>query len=73
MLPLILPENYESPIDLMESQRAIKKIKDYSEIATEEKDLTIKDKIVTLSTCTGNESTRFVVQGKRVSASDIKK
>ena len=29
MLPLILPENYESPIDLMESQRAIKKIKDY--------------------------------------------
>ena len=30
MLPLILPENYESPIDLMESQRAIKKIKDYN-------------------------------------------
>ena len=30
--------------------------------------LTIKDKIVTLSTCTGNESTRFVVQGKRVNA-----
>lgn len=29
MLPLILPENYESPIDLMESQRAIKKIKDF--------------------------------------------
>ena len=29
MLPLILPENYETPIDLMESQRAIKKIKDY--------------------------------------------
>ena len=29
MLPLIFPENYESPIDLMESQRAIKKIKDY--------------------------------------------
>ena len=28
-MPLILPENYESPIDLMESQRAIKKIKDY--------------------------------------------
>ena len=25
MLPLILPENYESPIDLMESQRAIRK------------------------------------------------
>ena len=29
-----------------------------------------KDKIVTLSTCTGNESTRFVVQGKRVNAED---
>ncbi len=29
MLPLLLPENYESPIDLMESQRAIKKIKDF--------------------------------------------
>ena len=56
-----------------EFQEYLKKIKDYSEIATEEKDLTIKDKIVTLSTCTGNESTRFVVQGKRVSASDIKK
>ncbi len=26
---LILPKDYESPIDLMESQRAIKKIKDY--------------------------------------------
>ena len=56
-----------------EFQEYLKKIKDYSEIATEEKDLTIKDKIVTLSTCTGNESTRFVVQGKRVSASDVKK
>ena len=29
MAHLILPENYQSPIDLMESQRAIKKIKDY--------------------------------------------
>lgn len=29
MTHLILPENYQSPIDLMESQRAIKKIKDY--------------------------------------------
>lgn len=29
MAHLILPENYSSPIDLMESQRAIKKIKDY--------------------------------------------
>ena len=29
MLPLILPESYQSAIDLMESQRAIKKIKDF--------------------------------------------
>ena len=29
-----------------------------------------KDKIVTLSTCTGNQATRFVVQGKRVNAVD---
>ena len=29
MAHLILPENYQSPIDLMESQRALKKIKDY--------------------------------------------
>ena len=29
MKGLIIPENYKSPIDLMESQRAIKKIKDY--------------------------------------------
>ena len=28
-MALILPENYEPVIDLMESQRAIKKIKDY--------------------------------------------
>ena len=29
MSHLILPENYDPMIDLMESQRAIKKIKDY--------------------------------------------
>ena len=29
MSHLILPENYDPIIDLMESQRAIKKIKDY--------------------------------------------
>ena len=28
-LELILPENYSTPLDVMESQRAIKKIKDY--------------------------------------------
>lgn len=29
-------------------------------------EVTLKDTIVTLSTCTGNEATRFIVQGKRV-------
>ena len=40
-----------------------KKMFKNSEIKTE-------DKIVTLSTCTGNQATRFVVQGKRVNAVD---
>ena len=43
-------------------------IQGYSEIKTEATELTVKDKIVTLSTCTGNEATRFVVQGKQVNA-----
>ena len=34
-------------------------------------DLTVKDKIVTLSTCTGNQATRYVVQGRRVDALDV--
>lgn len=33
--------------------------------------MNIKDKIITLSTCTGNEATRYVVQGKRVDALDV--
>ena len=43
------------------------KIRGFSElkIDSKSKDLNIKDKIVTLSTCTGNESTRYVVQGRR--------
>ena len=53
-----------------EFEKYLEKIKVYSEIQTDDTDLTIKDKIVTLSTCTGNESTRFVVQGKRVDAED---
>ena len=48
-----------------EFEEYLKKIKGYSDIKTDDTELTIKDKIVTLSTCTGNESTRFVVQGKR--------
>ena len=53
-----------------EFEKYLETIKGYSEIQTDDTDLTIKDKIVTLSTCTGNESTRFVVQGKRVNAED---
>ena len=41
-------------------------IKGYSELKQETADTNIKDKIITLSTCTGNEATRYVVQGKRV-------
>ena len=53
-----------------EFQKYLETIRGYSEIKTDAEDLTIKDKIVTLSTCTGNESTRFVVQGRRVNAED---
>lgn len=53
-----------------EFEKYLETIKGYSEIQTDDTDLTIKDKIVTLSTCTGNEFTRFVVQGKRVDAED---
>ena len=53
-----------------EFEKYLETIKGYSEIQTDDADLTIKDRIVTLSTCTGNESTRFVVQGKRVDAED---
>lgn len=53
-----------------EFEKYLETIKGYSEIQTDDTDLTIKDRIVTLSTCTGNESTRFVVQGKRADAED---
>ena len=53
-----------------EFEKYLETIKGYSEIQTDDTDLTSKDKVVTLSTCTGNESTRFVVQGKRVDAED---
>lgn len=42
----------------------LNKIVSYSEIETTPGELTVQDRIVTLSTCTGNEATRFVVQGK---------
>ena len=51
-----------------EFEQYLKNIRGYSEIKTEAEELNIKDKIVTLSTCTGNESTRFVVQGRLVNA-----
>ena len=54
-----------------EFQEYLKKIRGYSEIQTDAGDLTVKDKIVTLSTCTGNQATRYVVQGKRVDALDV--
>lgn len=42
----------------------LNKIVSYSEIETTPGELTVQDRIVTLSTCTGNDATRFVVQGK---------
>lgn len=55
-----------------EVQQYLNNIKGYSEIQTEAGEMTIKDKIVTLSTCTGNDATRFVVQGKQVNAVPVK-
>ncbi|MBQ0000882.1 MAG: class B sortase [Clostridiales bacterium] len=49
----------------------LRKISTRSEIKTTPGDLTIDDRIVTLSTCTGNYATRFVVQGKRVDEVDV--
>ncbi|MDY4000049.1 MAG: class B sortase [Blautia sp.] len=50
----------------------LKTIVSRSEIETNAGDLNMMDKIVTLSTCTGNQSTRFVVQGKRIDELDVK-
>lgn len=50
----------------VEFEEYLQTIRGYSEITTDVRELTIKDKIVTLSTCTGNDATRFVVQGVRV-------
>lgn len=49
-----------------EFQTYLETIKGYSAIETTVREMTIKDRIVTLSTCTGNSATRFVVQGVRV-------
>ncbi len=49
-----------------EFENYLSKITGYSEIDTDPGTLTMMDRVVTLSTCTGNEATRFVVQGKLV-------
>lgn len=46
-----------------EFQSYLENIKTYSVIETTVREMTIKDRIVTLSTCTGNDTMRFVVQG----------
>lgn len=51
----------------------LKTIAGRSEIETNAGDLDMMEKIVTLSTCTGNQSTRFVVQGRRCDELDVKK
>ena len=56
-----------------EFEKYLEKIRGYSEIRTDAEGMNIKDKIITLSTCTGNEATRYVVQGKRVDTLDIEK
>lgn len=53
-----------------EFEEYMQKIVSQSDIQTNADNLNIKDKIVTLSTCTGNEATRFVVQGRRVDELD---
>ena len=53
-------EQFASYLDSMKQQSLV-------DFGTE---VTKEDKVITLSTCTGNESTRFVVQGKRVNAED---
>lgn len=44
-----------------------------SEIETTPGTLSLTDKIVTLSTCTGNSATRYVVQGKLVDTLEVQK
>ena len=49
----------------VEVEQYIERIKGYSELVTDPLETDMMDKIVTLSTCTGNNATRFVVQGVR--------
>ena len=54
-----------------EFQEYLDTIKGYSEIETDDTELTITDRIVTLSTCTGNDATRYVVQGRLADSVDV--
>lgn len=42
----------------------LKRMQEQSEVNTEKVKLEDTDRIVTLSTCTGNDETRFIVQGR---------
>lgn len=46
-------------------QEYVEKMKKNSEIAARDMEVDVKDKVITLSTCTGNEATRYVVQAIR--------
>lgn len=48
-----------------EFEQYLQTIRGYSELQTEPVETGVMDKVITLSTCTGNDATRFVVQGKR--------
>lgn len=54
-----------------EFESYLNKIVGYSEIDTDPGTLSMMDRLVTLSTCTGNQATRFVVQGKLVDELDV--
>ena len=62
---------FKGPCEQFEKYR--EKIRRYSEIQPDAEGMNIKNKIITLSTCTGNEATRYVVQGKRVDTLDVEK
>ena len=49
-----------------EFQEYVEAMKENSEIETRDMEVDVKDKVITLSTCTGNESTRYVVQAIRI-------
>lgn len=55
---------FSGPGELFEEY--LKNMKAQSQLDTDDIELTGQDKVVTLSTCTGNDSTRYIVQGKRI-------